>query len=166
MAMDNHEITFLVLFDLSVTIDYQIHLNELKNDFAITALALDWFAYCLSDRMQRVLIVDQSAGGFRLNCSVPQRSCLGPVLFTLYYPRLYHVIANHLPPIHGYANDTQLYLLFRPDSGLSQYRALAAIESCISDVRVGLLHKRLLTNDSTTEFLIVGSRQQLSKNIN
>ena len=43
------------------------------------------------------------------------------------------------------------------------HRALAAIESCLSDVQ---LHSRLLTNDSKTEFLTVGSRQQLSKKIN
>lgn len=30
MAMYNHEITFLVLLDLSATIDYHIHLNVLK----------------------------------------------------------------------------------------------------------------------------------------
>ena len=52
---------------------------------------------------------------------------------------------------------------FRPDSGSSQYCALASIESCVSDVRAWLLHNRLLINDSRTEFFIVGSHQQLSK---
>ena len=41
------------------TIDHQILLNVLENDFGITASALDWFASYLSDRKQRVLIKDQ-----------------------------------------------------------------------------------------------------------
>ena len=77
--------------------------------------------------------------------------------------RLYHVVANHLPCTHGYADDTQLNLSFRPDIGSSQYRALAAYESCVSDVRAWFLYNRLLINDSKTEFLIVGSHQRLSK---
>ena len=58
---------------------------------------------------------------------------------------------------------TSWSLQFRPDSGSSQDLALAATESCVSDVRAWLLYNRLMTNDSKTEFLIVGSRQQLSK---
>ena len=90
---------------------------------------------------------------------------MGPVLFVLYVSRLYHVIANLLPSAHdhGYADDRQLYLSFRPDSGSSKDLVLAAIESCVSDVRAWLLHNRLMINDSKTEILIVGSRQQLSK---
>ena len=45
---------------------------------------------------------------------------LGMVLFMLCISRLYHVIANHLPSAHGYADDTQLYLLFRPNGRSSQ----------------------------------------------
>ena len=74
MAMDNHEIMLLVLLDLSAafnTINHQILLNVLANDFGITASALDWFASYFSARKQRVLINDQSSGDFQLNCGVP-----------------------------------------------------------------------------------------------
>ena len=43
-----------------------------------------------------------------LNYSVPQGSCLGPVLFLLYASRLFEVVKKHLPSVHGYADDTQL----------------------------------------------------------
>lgn len=88
---------------------------------------------------------------------------MGPILFILYISRLYHVIANHLPSAHGYADDTQLYLSFRPNDISSQDHAIAALEACISDVRSWLIYNRLLINDSKTEFLVVGSRHQLSK---
>ena len=61
-----------------ITIDHQILLNVLENDFGITASALDWFASYLSDRKRRVLIKDQSSGDFQLNCGVPQATVWVP----------------------------------------------------------------------------------------
>ena len=165
MSMDRQEITLLVLLDLSAafdTIDHQILLNFLGNDFGIIGSAHKWFASYLSGRKQRVLINDHTSDDFHLSCGVPQGSCMGPILFILYISRLYHVIANHLPSAHGYVDDTQLYLLFRPNSRSSQDQAIASVEACISDVRVWLIHNRLLINDSKTEFLVFGSRLQLS----
>ncbi|PFX29714.1 putative RNA-directed DNA polymerase from transposon X-element [Stylophora pistillata] len=166
MSMDHQEITLLVLLDLSAafdTIDHQILLNVLESDFGIIGSAHKWFASYLSGRKQRVLINDRTSDDFHLNCGVPQGSCMGPILFILYISRLYHVIANHLPSAHGYADDTQLYLSFRPNDISSQDHAIAALEACISDVRSWLIYNRLLINDSKTEFLVVGSRHQLSK---
>ena len=73
------------------------------------------------------------------------------------------MISNHLSSAHGYADDRQLYLSFRPNDRSSQNHAIASVEACISDVRAWLIHNRLLINDSKTEFLVVGSRHQLSK---
>ena len=112
---------------------------------------------------KRVLINDHTSDDFHLSCGVPQGSRMGPILFILYISRLYHVIANHLPSAHGYADDTQLYLSFRPYDRSSQDHAIAFVEACMSDVRIWLIHNRLLINDSKTEFLVVGSCLQLSK---
>ena len=62
-------------------------------------------------------------------------SCIGPILYILYISRPYHVIADHLPSSHGYADDTQLYLSFGPNGRSSQDHAIASVEACISDVR-------------------------------
>ncbi|RMX51925.1 hypothetical protein pdam_00012175, partial [Pocillopora damicornis] len=88
-----------------------------------------------------------------------KEACIGPILYILYISRPYHVIADHLPSAHGYADDTQLYLSFGPNGRSSQDHAIASVEVCISD----LIYYRLLINDSKTEFLVVGSRHQLSK---
>ena len=37
------------------------------------------------------------------------------------------------------------------------------IEECIAEVRIWMVSHRLLINDTKTEFLIIGSYQQLSK---
>ena len=92
------------------------------------------------------------------------QSCLGPVLL-LYAYRLFEVVKKHLPSVHGNADDTQLYMYvsFCPDSSPAQDQAIKAIENCIADVRAWLVSHRLMFNDSKTEFLIIGSWQQLSK---
>ena len=41
--------------------------------------------------------------------------------------------------------------------------ALCAIEECIRDIRKWMTDGRLLLNDTKTEFLVIGTRQQLSK---
>ena len=58
---------------------------------------------------------------------------------------------------------THNFILFRPNDRSSQDHAIASVEACISDVRAWLIHNCLLINDSKTEFLVVGSRLQLSK---
>ena len=60
---------------------------------------------------------------------------MGPILYILYISRPYHVIADHLPSAHGYADDTQLYLSFEPNGRSLQDHAIAPVEACISDVR-------------------------------
>ena len=63
MSMDRQEITLLVLLDLGVafdTIDHQILLKVLENDFEIIGSAHKWFASYLSGRKQRVQIDDRT----------------------------------------------------------------------------------------------------------
>ena len=80
---------------------------------------------------------------------------------------LFKIIDKHLPNAHTYADDTQIYHSFRPDTSLSQDAALKSIENCVADIRAWMLSNRLLINDSKTEFIIIGSKQQMSKiNIN
>lgn len=81
----------------------------------------------------------------------------------MYASRLFHVVKKHLPNIQCYADDTQLYLSFRPDSTTSQDEAVFSMERCISDIRAWMTNNYLKLNDTTTEFLVIGSRQQLTK---
>ncbi|XP_020904621.2 uncharacterized protein LOC110242917, partial [Exaiptasia diaphana] len=70
---------------------------------------------------------------------------------------------KHLPDMQGYADDTQLYISFRPSSSDDIDRALSALSAAVADVRAWLTFHKLKFNDNKTEFIIIGTRQQLAK---
>ena len=84
---------------------------------------------------------------FPLPHGVPQGSCLGPLLFTMYASKLFEVVKNHLPNIHAYADDTQVYLSFKPDSTAGEQDAITALQDCITDIRSWMIADRLKLND-------------------
>ena len=65
--------------------------------------------------------------------------------------------------VHSYANDTQLYLAFSPNVQGDDASAVKAICDCIMDLRKWMIGDRLMLNDDKTEFLLLGTKQQLAK---
>ena len=118
MSMNEQHVTLLVLLDLSAAFD-TIHHNKLighlESDLGITDHALAWLKSYLSDRFQRVSVNGSLSDQFPLKQGVPQGSCLGPLLFTIYTRKLFQIVERHLPQVHCYADDTQLYVLFSPN---------------------------------------------------
>ena len=70
---------------------------------------------------------------------------------------------KHLPDAHTYADDTQLYLSFKPAATSSQADAIASMEACIKDIRARMYRNKLMLNSGKTEVMIIGTRQQLAK---
>ncbi|CAB3998226.1 Hypothetical predicted protein, partial [Paramuricea clavata] len=122
-SMDQQRVSLLVLLDLSAafdTVDHQVLLRRLEVSFGITGTALKWFKSYLTNRSQRVLINGNYSESFSLPHGVPQGSCLGPLLFTIYASKLFEIVKCHLPDVHAYADDTQLYLSFKPDGATNE----------------------------------------------
>ena len=117
----------------------------------------------LSDRSQRFSLDSKVSDIFQLTHGVPQGSCLGPLLFTLHVSKLFDIVKGHLPGVHTYAENTQLYLAFKPDSAVNALDAVNAMEPCIRDLRTLMLHDKLKLNDDKTEFILIETRQQLAK---
>ena len=138
-------------------------MDRLTKIVGLQGKAHDWFRSYLSGRSQRVVIDGSIWKEFSLDCGVPQGSCLGPLLFVIYTSFLFRIIERHLPQVHSYADDSQLYLSFRPGDDDAQDVAHRAMEACIKDIRKWMIDGRLLLNDTKTEFLAIGTRQQLSK---
>ena len=138
-----------------------------NSDLEITDRALAWFKPDLSDRFQSVSVNGSLSDQFPLKQGVPQGSCLGPLLFTIYTCKLFQIVERHLPQVHCYADDTQLYVSFSPNRSADADFVIKSMTDCISDIRSWMISDNLMLNDDKTEFLIIGTRQQLAKvNIN
>ena len=97
MNMENQKVTLLVLLDLSAafdTVDHRILLDRLQFDFGISGSALNWIESYLSNRTQRIYIDGVLSSNFNLKFGVPQGSCLGPLLFSLYASKLFKIFQS------------------------------------------------------------------------
>ena len=160
-SIDRYELTLLILLDLSAafdTVDHGLLLQVLENDFGLFEDVKAWFLSYLTGRQQKVQIKSSMSHASDLTCSVTQGICIGPVLFIMYISKLFRVVNKHLPSCHTYADDTQLYLSFRPDDTDS---AISAMEECISSVSCWMIHSKHKVNDAKTEFLMIGSSKML-----
>ena len=105
----------------------------------------------------------ERSDSYPLPYGVPQGSCLGPLLFSTYASKLFDVIKLYLPSVHAFADDTQLYLSFKPDNSHSEAEAIYAVEQCIRAIRAWMNTDKLKLNDDKTEIMLIGTRQQLNK---
>ena len=86
--MNDQRVTLLLLLDLSAafdTVDHDASLHRLQFSFGIKGKVLSWFESYLSGRSQQIAVNETLSEEFGLECGVPQGSCLGPLLFTLYF---------------------------------------------------------------------------------
>ena len=138
-------------------------LNRLYTDFGISEHAYSWFKTYLHNRFLSVSINGATSNKLETKYGVPQGSCLGPLLFILCTSKLFKIIEHHLPNVHAYADDAQLYISFNASFNDEQLAAVQAMESYVADIREWMLSDRLKLNDDKTEFVIIGTRQQLAK---
>ena len=65
--------------------------------------------------------------------------------------------------IHCYADDSQVYISFSRNNRAEQLDVVRNMEDCITDIRFWMLNNDRKFNDDKTEFLVIGSSQQLEK---
>jgi hypothetical protein len=163
-AMEHKKVTALAAIDLSAafdTVDHEILLNVLNVNFGICGVALDWISTYLIDRSFCVNVNESYSTTRNLAFSVPQGSCFGPTLYSVYASTMQEVVPHSLD-IHGYADDHAVKISFIADSG-EEANAVSELESCLSDIKIWMDNNRLKMNDTKTEFICYGSRQQLGK---
>ncbi|PIK38386.1 putative RNA-directed DNA polymerase from mobile element jockey-like [Apostichopus japonicus] len=159
--IDDGKAVALVLLDLSAafdTIDHSILLNRLRNVYGITGNALKWMTSYLQNRRQSVIIDNIKSAPLLLKYGVPQGSVLGPKLYTMYTKPLGDLIRQHGLDYHMYADDTQIYLSFKPLDFPDAINPLHILETCLEDVRKWMADNMLKLNDDKTDVIFFHSK--------
>lgn len=114
-----------------------------------------WVKSYLCGRQQLVCIGENKSLPRNLDSGVPQGSVLGPVLFTVYTSSLGHLLRSHSMKYHLYADDSSIYIMFKPNDLSSMVQR---VEQCTLAVREWMSQKGLKMNDSKTEALLISSK--------
>ena len=180
-SMENKNIVNLMAIDLSAafdTMDWCNLLDCLQYWFGITGSALKWFEQYLRPRYCKVNVGKAYPKNHELECSVPQGSCAGPVLYTVYASTFQEVIenpslsvlthgqtGNHRNPVktdlHRFVDDHTLKNSFQAKSRVAEQTSIKLLENTAIDVKSWMDKNQLCMNDGKTEFIMFGSRQML-----
>ena len=101
-SMDQQQVVLLVLLDLSAafdTIDIVLLLETMQKDLGLSGQTIKWYSSYMSKCTQQIKVNNILSKPFSLEYSVPQGSCNGPVLFSIYCQNLMQIVQQHLPNV-------------------------------------------------------------------
>ena len=93
---------------------------------------------------------------------VPQGSCTGPMLYTVYASTLQYQISEGMD-LNGFADDHSVNKSFKPNDRDEELRTIELLESSLRNINSWMNLNRLQMNTSKTEFMMIGSGKQLTK---
>ena len=142
------------------TVDHSILLQRAEVSFGLSGTVLSWLASFLDGRTQQVVFNGATSSVERITSGVPQGSVLGPLLFLLYTADVPLIASEFGLGVHCYADDGQLY---RSGSAESSGMSVTVVVDCIAKMDRWMSSNRLKLNMDKTQFIWLGSHQQLLK---
>ena len=118
------------------------------------------FCSFLRGRTQQVVFNGLASTVAEVTSGVPQGSVLGPLLFLLYTALIPVIASEHGLGIHCYADDGQLYVFGKANCA---DQLVLKVTTCIGVVDAWMSSNRLKLNSDKTQFIWLGSQQQLQK---
>ena len=158
-VIDSKNNAVLVLLDFSSafdTINQEMLLKKLKNDYGIEDKALQWFDSYLDNRSFMVKIKDKRSKGRFLRFGVPQGSILGPILFILYVKDLETIAKKNDLSSHMFADDSQIYLSYNDSTSIT---AKEKLEKCLKEFKAWTDSHFLKLNTDKTQVLNIQSQR-------
>ena len=163
-ALDSNCCAVLVMLDLSAafdTIDHPILIDRLEYSFGITGSALMWMKSYLERRTQRVAIGSVLSDVINIKYGVPQGSVLGPRLYCMFAKPISEICRRHNFCYHGYADDTQVYLVIRP---LDNWDNISSrMETCLADISKWMCLNLLKLNQDKTELILFTPKSRVKE---
>ena len=154
MAIDNS-----AAFD---TVDHSILLAVLEHNFGLTGTVLRWYDSYLSPRSCKVKIKESYLMERLLQFSVPQGSCAGAQLYNAYCSTMHEVVQRPVS-LYGFADDHTLRDQFKANDRDEKSASISRLEKSADDLKTWMDENRLRINSEKTEFIMFGSKVQLSK---
>lgn len=155
--IDNRKLVGAVMLDFSAAfdvIDHDLLIGKLEC-YGFTRTAVSWIKDYLTGRKQRVFFNGSLSDVKDIYCGVPQGSCLGPLLFSIF--------TNDLPlctkntNVVMYADDTTLYC-----AATSANELTVTINNTLIDVYNWVESNKLVLNIVKTKSIVFGSRHLLA----
>ena len=158
-ALDDSEITLLILLDYSKAFDTANHRLILAKLRAAGFHddALSWINSYLSNRQQKVK-TDSDSDWQSLKNGVPQGSILGPLLFTVLVSDISSTVTSG--KYHTYADDQQWYLNFKPNNAITAFNTANTFLNSMDNYSD---RNCLKLNTEKTKYIVIGSKCNLKK---
>ena len=155
--MDKGELVGAVYIDFSAAfdlVDHQLLLSKLRS-YGFSEDSLMWMRSYLHERTQVVYINGHFSEPSVLECGIPQGSCLGPLMFTLYTNDLPLSVSNSTTEM--YADDTSMYKAARSIAEIT-----AALQPDLNMVLEWVIRNKLVMNVLKTKCMVFGSPRKLA----
>ena len=156
--MDDGMLNIAVFLDLKKafdTVNHEILIGKLSF-LGMQPCALNLITSYLGNRLQRCYVNGYLSKPHKIDYGVPQGSILGPLLFLIYINDLPNCIEKST--VRMFADDTILTA-----SGMALPEIESKINHDLNSVQKWLLANKLCLNLIKTEYLLIGSKQKISK---
>ena len=152
-AAEDGKLSLLILLDLSAVfdlVDHSILLKRLESAYGFDGLTLEWFKNYLSDRSFSLRCSGTESDFVDSSVGVPQRSVLGPLLFSLYTGDLERKVMKYKLGYHQYADDTQKYGYCK-NEGTEELQI--RVSECVGEIASWMEANCLKLNSEKTEVI-------------
>lgn len=156
MALDNRRLAGAVLLDFSSAfdlIDHNLLLRKMQC-YGFGQAASLWLQSYLENRRQAVFFNGSFSDGKNVRCGIPQGSCLGPLLFSIYTNDLPLVLKK--AKIAMYADDSTIY---------SSQATIEELQNVLMEELKAVLewvtNNKLVLNVGKTKGIVFGTKHML-----